>query len=338
MTNNFMPALRKTVCNWQSGLGIACLIAGVWIWISGIPTFSSSPALNISNVREIRKNDSDFPALTSHYPVDTTWRYALQQGDMAALTLDVVDYSTATGEKRRAMLYLPNQSDLPAVQEIKKLRQDLWNTAAEAINQHTTENSLFLSWWDNNQRIDLLSGRAGWAMLPVVTAFASREEQTLWEKLAGQSNPDDAQLRRLAGWLTMDADKAMAEIAASIPATTPVYLLACLDDLARLSEIERLSGKKLGFEARFFPQSSDMHAQIAQVKHWASEKGNGSYLLQNVPGQGLRAWRIIDQDTENTLLAKILPFTTSIAKPPANLKIVYQSSWGAYLTIYELQR
>jgi hydroxylamine oxidation protein HaoB len=108
-----------------------------------------------------------------------------------------------------------------------------------------------------------------------------------------------------------------------------------LDDLARLSEIEALSGVSLPFEARFFPGEANIHTQIAAVKRWAGEKGSGSYLIHPLPGGGIRAWRITAEEGEKTLLARLLPFVSSVGRTPAQLQLVYQSEQGAYLSIFK---
>jgi hydroxylamine oxidation protein HaoB len=117
-----------------------------------------------------------------------------------------------------------------------------------------------------------------------------------------------------------------------------VYWLACLDDLARLSEIEALGGAKLPFEARVFPAADNIHGQIAEARRWAGEAGPGAYLAQQLPGGGARVWRITREAGTKTLLARLLPFTSSLAQPLAKLSLVYQSSWGGYLSVYQWQR
>ncbi len=322
---------------WLPIAGIICIVSGVWIGLFGFPKWSN-PAIAYEKVQEIKAADANFPVFTTYFPADSLAKYLVHQGENATLSLDAVQYRANDGGTRQAIVYLPDNSVAQPTQEIKKLRHDLWAEAMLAVTQNTDEKTLFLSWWDNSQRIDLLSGRLTWARAPIAAAFAGNGEQKLWQQIADPFAKDEAPLRVLAKWLAMDAQQALKEMTGTLPANIPVYLLACADDLARVNEIERLSGKKLGFEARIFPQSGDMHSQIAEVKRWASETGSGSYLVQTIPGQGIRAWRITDSETENTLLAKMLPFTSSLAKPLENLEAVYQSSWGAYLTIYHWRR
>lgn len=319
-------------------IGLICLAAGAWIL--GLAIIGSFPsALTAEKTGEQIAGDPGFPALGGHYSADRIDHYRLRQGEEVSFPLDAVSYRAADGERRRAVLYPGlNAATVESEPDALFSRRELWANAMEALNGHAEENALFLTWWDNAQRIDWFTGRTAWADAPIATAFADRSERQLWAELAGPFAGDETRLRQLARWLTMNAHDALAEMAATLPAATPVYFLVCLDDLARLAEIERLAGKKPAFEAAQFPRAGDIHAQIAEVKRWAQEKGSGSYLLQNTPGGGIRAWRIENAETGETLLAKLLPFTGSLEKPLAELETVYQSSRASYLTVLRWNR
>ncbi|QSA95983.1 hydroxylamine oxidation protein HaoB [Methylococcus sp. EFPC2] len=317
-------------------LGAALILAGLGIALFGVPPWPYQHDLSFKQVEELKPGDPGFPTLNASYPAESLRRYRVTQGETASLTLDVVRYRK-DGDTRSAIIHLGDEPSSSAPNS-KKIRQELWTSAMEAVNKHTDEKALFLSWWDDAQRIDFSTGRNTWTRVPTAAAFGGDPEKRLWEAVTGPYAADETRLRQLANWLAMDAGAALAEMAKALPADTPVYFLACLDDLARVSEVERLSGKKLGFEAALFPASGDMHGQIAAVKRWAGEKGSGNYLVQQIPGQGIRAWRITDAATENTLLAKLLPFTGSLANPVPGLETVYQSPWGGYLTIFQWQR
>jgi hydroxylamine oxidation protein HaoB len=329
--------MKHTRNRWLAVVGTICIVSGICIGWFGLPEWSTAP-LSWQKMSETKPGQPGFQELTSPFSIAGLTKYVVRQGENISLTLNSIQYQSNTDAERQAIIYLPDNSTDQPLLEMKTLRHDLWLEATQTILQHTDEKTLFLAWWDDAQRIDFLTGRKTWVRAPIAAAFANSNEQVLWQLVAGPFDQDEVALRRLASWLAMDVQQAQQEMAISLPADVPVYWLVCLDDLARVSEIERLSGKKLGFEARMFPQSGDVHSQIAEVKRWASENGTGSYLVQNMPGQGVRAWRIMDITTENTLLAKMLPFTSSLANPANNLEIVYQSNWGAYLAIYHWLR
>ncbi|AAU92746.1 hydroxylamine oxidation protein HaoB [Methylococcus capsulatus] len=258
------------------------------------------------------------------FPITALTRYALRRGN-ASVTLTVADYRDARNQSHRVTLF-------PA----DRLRHDTWKAVGEAIIRHTDGNALFLAWWDDAQRIHFLSGRETWLDRPAAAAFPDDEERSVWGKVAGgfAAVPDAS--RRLARWLTMEADAALEAMKAELPAERPVYLLVCLDDLARLGEIEALAGVRLPFEAARFP-GGDLHGQIAAVQQWARQDvDQASYLVQQTPGAGVQAWRITTPQGRDTLLARLLPFTTSLARPLPQAQTVYQSGWGSHITIYAL--
>ncbi|MEW6038289.1 MAG: hydroxylamine oxidation protein HaoB [Pseudomonadota bacterium] len=264
------------------------------------------------------------------FPLTALTRYTLRQGD-ASVRLTVADYRDGRNQSHRVTLF-PAEPGNPAA----GLRHDLWRAAGEAIARHTDDNALFLAWWDDAQRIRFLSGRDTWLDQPAAAAFPNGAERSVWEKAAGGFAADPDPSRRLARWLGMDADAALAEMKAELPADRPVYVLVCLDDLARLGEIEALAGVHLPFETARFPDG-DMHGQIASVQQWARQDvDQASYLVQQNPGAGVRAWRITTPQGRDTLLARLLPFTTSLARPLPQAQTVYQSGWGSYITIYAL--
>jgi hydroxylamine oxidation protein HaoB len=304
------------------------MVLGLWVAFNGLPKW---PAQDLAFDKLQGGEAPESARLLGHYAAQSVERYEIRRGDAAALALESVVYRGKTGAPLRAILYPEAAAPIPGASK----RRDLWSAAAKAIGQHSRDQAMFLSWWDNAQRIDFLTGRTNWVLTPSATAFANRTERMLWNQLAGPLEPDDRRLRQLARWLAMDAGEALTEMAKQLPGEVPVYLLACVDDLARVAEIERLSGKKLGIEAAVFSGSADFHGQIAQVKRWAGEKGAGNYLVQSVPG-GVRAWRVTDGATENSLLVRLLPFTVSLARPLPGISTVYQSAWGGYLTIFEV--
>jgi hydroxylamine oxidation protein HaoB len=314
--------------------GLALLVAGSLILLFGWPDFSAD-SFRHAKAEILRPGDPKLPDLGGRFPPDELVRYAIGRGE-ASVSLHVAGYRDAAGAPRRAIIYPPSAA--PALLDGDRMRSDLWKKAAEAILKYTDEKALFLSWWDDAERVHFLTGRSSWASLPAAGAFPDADERRFWKEAAGGFAEDGEPLRQLARWLTLDADQSLAEMAERWPRDQPVFLMVCLDDLARLSEMEALSGASLPLEAKFFPNESNLHGQIAAVKRWAGEPGgSGNYLLQPVPGAGIRAWRTTSAETDKTLLVRLLPFVRSVAELPTGVKLVYQSGQGGYLSIFQLQ-
>jgi hydroxylamine oxidation protein HaoB len=318
-------------------LGLGLLLAGIAIFFLGLPHFFSKE-LRFEKIKEMKPGDPGFPTLDGQFQPESLGEYEIGRADQVMVSLHAVSYSDKSGALRRAIVFPPSDHGSSAPQGIRdgnQVRHDLWANAAKAIRQHTDENALFVSWWDNAQRIHFLSGRDAWAAQPVGDAFPEPRSRGFWGEIAGGFAEDEQPLRQLARWLTMDADQALAELSERLPKDRPVFWAVCLDDLARLSEIEALSGVSLPLEARFFPAEANIHAQISAVKRWAEEKGRASYLVHPLPGGGIRAWRITSEEGEKTLLARLLPFVGSVGRTPEQLQLVYQSGQGAYLSIFK---
>jgi len=312
--------------------GGALILAGLALMVFGWPDLSNQP-VKYEKLAEIDRGMAGFPELGGRFPADRLAHYRIGRSEGVGVDLSVAEYRDGQGRTASAIVYPPAQPDEP--QGEAKLRHELWKGAADAILAHTSEDALFVSWWDDAQRIRFQSGRAPWVDRPAAGAFPSEDQRKFWRQAGGGFNPDETRLRQLAHWLSMDADAALLEMAGILPKNQPVFWLVCVDDLARLSEIEALSGVKLPFEARYFAQSKDIHSQIAEVRQWAGEKNPGSYLVQQLPSGGVRAWRMTSEEGARTLLARLLPFTTSLAKPLDDFSLVYQSGWGGYLSIYQ---
>lgn len=312
--------------------GVASVLAGAWLLVPGLPRWPAA-GFKYEKLAELKIGEAGLPELGGRFPVVRLTRYGMATPSGSSLELNVAQYRDDQGRIASALVYPLDNGAI--TQSEGSVRRELWAAAAKAILSHSAEEALFVAWWDDAQRLRFFTGRKTWSDAPVAEAFADAEQQAFWRQAGGEFATDPTQLKLMARWLSMDAEEALAEMGKTLPQTQAVYVLACLDDLARLKEIETLSGVKLPFEARYFPQSADIHNQIAGVKHWAEENGFSSYLVQQLPSGGVRAWRITTEAGSKTLLARLLPFTTSLAHPMDALSLVYQSGWGGYLSVYQ---
>lgn len=287
----------------------------------------------------LKPGDDGFPSFESHYPIQALERFGIRRPGRRSLLLHVAVYRDEQGDSHRAVVFLPESLESGASENgvdstLNRLRWEAWLDAGQAIDRHVSDDALFVTWWDNAQRIHLLTGKKTWAKSPAAELFDA-DHRGFWHRVSGGFVENPEPLRRLAEWLMMDAEEALASISQTLGKGQEVYLLASTDDLARISEIGTLSGRPLPFETRLFQTGGNIHNLIARVKRWAREKGSGSYLVQRLPGVGVRAWRMTDPAGEKTLLARLLPFTSSLSDSlPNGLALVHHSDWGGYLSIY----
>ncbi|MBS1212403.1 MAG: uncharacterized protein H6R26_1019 [Proteobacteria bacterium] len=313
-------------------LGGLFVLAGILFLLFGWPDAFRSSEIKYENLGDVTPDEHTANSLGGHYKPERLTRFRISHGEAGAVRLDTVFYRNEASEQRTAILFPATEG--PGAAE-DPLRMEIWREAAAAIGKNAADKAVFISWWDNAQRLDFMTGRAAWVRSPAASAFPEAGQRDFWEQAGGGFDSDETKLKQLARWLTTDAEQALAEMVKALPQGRPVYFLMSLDDLARLGEIEALAGTTLPFEVRIFPQADNIHTQIAAVRQWAGEKGVGSYLVQQLPKGGTRAWRITTEEGTKSLFARLLPFTTSLAKPLDSHSLVYQSRWGAYLSVYQ---
>ncbi|CAG7857082.1 hypothetical protein MCAMS1_01801 [biofilm metagenome] len=331
-----MPlSLKKSLLIWLSAAlllsGGALLYPQIRVALMrGIPP-GAQPPLTVSR---LQGQPSD---LQGAFAVDSVDKYVIKREGKEAFSLLLTHYKD--GQQERRVLLFPKETQkagslLPKPME---LRHTLWQEAAKAISQNTPQDALFLSWWDDGQRIHFLSGKDAWLKEPSKQTFNSLLWQPLQANMLLAADSETERLAVMARWLTMDCDQALAEIKQTFGATRPVYLLVTNDLLFRLAELADYGGSRLAFAANSFDTHDNLHGDIARIKQWAQEQGDGNYLVQK---EGLRyhVW-VPDNgpgNGKNALLVRILPFVNSLKKLPDGLKLVYQSHWGGYLAVYQL--
>ena len=294
----------------------------------------SIPSFNVDTLPEI-------PDLDSAFKINDIKQYTIQIAEGMEYQLSVAQYSDEFDVSRNAIIYLPPDGDGEdkegsSLEQPEVFRYEKWQASASAINQYTSSDSTFISFWDNAQRIHLLTGRNSWSYLPAQEAYETTEQLRLWEQVAaGLDNTGHSKL--FAEYLLMDGEQALNKLEAEELNGSEHYLFISTDDLAHVQEIAYLNQTGLPLETRLFPANADLHNSISQVKDWAREgEGTGSYLVQSLSEQTIRAWRITDKAFENSLLVRLLPFSTSLDKPLERLRLVYQSDWGGYISIYQI--
>ena len=273
---------------------------------------------------------------TTQFTIDELVEYQINRGTTESFELTVAKYKNAVGKSHHAIVF-PNSKDTKIpVLDLDNLRSRSWQQTTQAIAKHVDPNSLFLTWWDNAQRLDLITGSNTWVSAPIADIYPDEDTKAIWSAISGGFDTNTTKLNQLANWLLMDAASAINDIKKTIASDQKTYFLVSIDDLARLQEISAISNKKPAIDSRVFYTGNNIHTQISGVKQWAKADGTGSYLIQPLPGIGVRAWRILDKASENLLLIKLLPFTHSLEQPLETVKLVFQSEWGGYLSVFQL--
>ncbi|MEC4748495.1 hydroxylamine oxidation protein HaoB [Methylomicrobium sp. Wu6] len=274
-------------------------------------------------------------AIQGHFPAQSVERYIFSQDGKDLFELLVALYQDKDGVRQSAVLF-PKDAQAIASSPTGS-RHDIWHAAAEVIARKAPKDALFLSWWDDGQRLHYLSGKDPWLRKPAMKTFANPVWNALRDTLPLASDEENARLTQMARWLSMDSDKAIAEIAVYFGASRPIYLLVDNDLLLHLAEFSAYGGTPLLLDSKNIPASNDLHGDIAQVKRWAHESGDGNYLAQK-EGNYYRVWSTPDTKAKNTLLVRLLPFVDSLKKLPEGVSLVYQSHWGGFLSVYKIDK
>lgn len=343
-----------------SGITLALLISGLVYMLNSYQTEQIASNNTVSTDTNVtKKNKENFFKITTStdttlissinpiYQINEISTYHISIDENKTHDLTVANYTNQQGKDKKAIIYLPGETtDANSVEEKAKkavttnkpsqFRFEKWLATSKAIKKYTNEQSLFVSYWDNAQRIDLFTGRDTWVKGPDKNAYRSKEEQTLWESVAGGLDTSGA-LSKYSQLLLQDMDTAITELQKELPENRDTYILVSNDDLAHVQEIATLAGQGLPLETKLFSAAADLHNSISKVKEWAKEgDGTGSYLVQPMSEKFNRVWRITDKAFEDSLLVRLLPFTSSLDRPLEKTKLVYQSDWGAYLSIYQV--
>lgn len=275
----------------------------------------------------------NFPA---YFPIKTLVGYSIRRGNAPPFHLKVARYRDEAGNFRQAIVFSPN-SQREFLLDAESLRSEVWNEAAQSIREHVDDNALFFSWWDNTQRLHLMAGQDGWAGTPLKEAYTTKDAIHLWSEIGGRFDPDSNKLMHLAKWLMMDANQGLEQVKKVLLPDQTAYFLTSMDDLARLQELSLLAGRPINLRSRVFRSTDNFHNLIIKVKSWAKENGTGSYLVQPVPGVGVRAWSINDKKDENRLFIRLLPFTHSLENPLEDATLVFRSERSGYISIFKLE-
>lgn len=283
---------------------------------------------------------SEYQDINSHFPIESLEQFSINSAGGQELEMFVAEYR-ADDQKRRAIIFpVPVRNDEGTStgdgNNHHQYRREKWKFLSAAVEKHTKDSDRFITYWDNAQRLHLFTGRVAIPEQPMEKAFSNPEERSFWRKV-GNGFSQQEHLMLFAQCLIGKAADAKSCLSQLYTEKGDNYILMSADDMAHIQEISLLTGQGLPLETRLFPTDSDLHGRIRQVREWAREgEGTGSYMLQPIDEHFVRGWRIIDPAFEDSLLASLLPFTTAAEKDLPDLKLVFRSDWGGYLSLYQI--
>jgi hydroxylamine oxidation protein HaoB len=242
-------------------------------------------------------------------------------------------YLARRGNAPPVMLNWENHSGEPVAFVDGKLSEV--TTLATAITKHVPKDAAVLAWWDISRQIRLLTGYetvfTSHLGEPHITPSIWRAKSEAIEKYerefwkAPASAEESQKFQRFADALAADP-KEGAAILRELAGGREAYIAVHLSDLYKLG---LMRPERLGVAYKDFPlQGGDVHGLSGMVKRWVQDNNHTAYTVHGLSENFVRAYFLTDNKSVNTLLAQMLPFTTSKPLELKAVQLVYQ--YGGY--------
>lgn len=203
-----------------------------------------------------------------------------------------------------------------------------------AIREHTPQDAVVLAWWDFSRAIRLIAERAALLddaqarglLVPGAWSAAAAPERARWGAGAPASSVDV--FTRFIDAL-LESDEARASDALKKLADgKPAYVAVRISDVWRLAAVRP---QKLSIAYKDFAATGVSHGLIKSVQQWLrDEKIEGGYAVEPTGG-ATRLHYFQRKSDGDRLIARLLPFSTSLPSPLTRLSLVYQhKGWWIY--------
>lgn len=114
--------------------------------------------------------------------------------------------------------------------------------------------------------------------------------------------------------------------------TRDTYLIVHVSDLYKLG---LMYPDKFGIAYKHYRMTGNLHGMISHLKTEMRTRGYYTYTLQSLSDELIRAFFLIDEASYDTLLAKLLPFTSQPSPVErTSPRLIYQQGgyWVYHLT------
>jgi hydroxylamine oxidation protein HaoB len=212
---------------------------------------------------------------------------------------------------------------------------------APAISKHMPKDAAILAWWDTSRQIQLLTGLDPVfttqlnepLIMPMVwkprTEAILKYERDFWG--APPSEEEKRKFQRFADALSSEPTEGVA-ILRELTGGREGYIVVHLADLYKLG---LMRPDRIGVAYKDFPVkgSGDVHGLNAMVKRWEQDNKFTAHTVHGFSQNIMRAYFLTDEKSTKTLLAQMLPITTSLILDFEPLQMVYKE--GGYL-VYKI--
>lgn len=200
----------------------------------------------------------------------------------------------------------------------------------QALSKHAAPGSLVLAWWDTSRQLKLLAGanvlfdeNLGQPLLIPTPWRGDRDaiealERKFW-KFPSPSTTD-AQFRQYVGALLADVPAGVARLR-QLAGEREAYVVVHVSDAYRLGALQP---DRFGIGYKDFPKTSQTHGMIDGAKNWLRQQGYEFYTVEAKGENSLRVYFLTGATDRDTLIAQLLPFSSSNPLELEELQIVYQ--------------
>jgi hydroxylamine oxidation protein HaoB len=227
-----------------------------------------------------------------------------------------VGYLARRGNSKPVMLAWDNQAGEPVVFVNNKLSE--LTLLMPTIAKHVPKDAALLAWWDTSRQIQLLTG-----LETVFTSHLSGPLITpsLWQKRieaiekyerefwgSTPSADEKGKFQRFAAALSAEPTKGAAMLR-ELAGGREAYVVVHVSDLYKLGQMHP---DRIGVAYKDFPlKGGDVHGLNAMVKRWLMDNNYTSQAVHPLSENNARAYFLTDEKSKDTLLAQMLPMTTS---------------------------
>lgn len=202
-----------------------------------------------------------------------------------------------------------------------------------AIRAHTPEGAVVLAWWDLSRAIRVAAKKdaplddpnaRGLLLPPTWTEAAAAERQRFG---AGVAPQDAEKFRRFIDALLAD-ETSGATALASLAGGKPAYVAVHISDVWKAAAAQP---GRLSIAYKDFPSSGVSHGVIKSAMQWMRDNNIDGGFAAEPLGGATRLHYFERKNDGDTLLAKLLPFSTSNPMHLERLELVYQhKGWWVY--------
>ena len=244
-----------------------------------------------------------------------------------------VAYLARRGNTKPVMLAWENLTGEPVIFVDSKLSE--LTLLVPAIAKHVPKDAAILAWWDTSRQIQLLTGLetvfTSHLSEPLITPSFWRPrieaiekyEREFWGSTA--SAEERGKFQRFADALSAEATEGAAMLR-ELTGGREAFVVVHISDLYKLG---LMRPDRIGVAYKDFPlKGGNVHGLSAMVKRWLTDNNYTSQTVHGLSENYARAYYLTDAKSGNTLLAQMLPMTTSQPLEFKAVQLVYQQ--GGY--------